>query len=192
MTTAADRKPTVKTRDIDGQPLSIVDGLFQADLVRVVYESLSRQSFSLSDYDSPTTSEVRHWKSEFALDAFAANPVLRLWHGRIVDQVREHFPGRLLELRRVHCNSHLYGDLQHAHVDITPGVTGLYFANSDWQDDWQGETIFYDRAGEPHTAVAPKPGRLLVFPGGLVHRGGVPSRKCFEPRLSVAYKFKAV
>ena len=54
----------------------------------------------------------------------------------------------------------------------------------------QGETVFYDRAGEPFHAVAPKPGRLLLFDGGIVHRGGVPSRKCFEPRLSVAFKFR--
>ena len=73
--------------------------------------------------------------------------------------------------------------------DIVPGVTALYFANPEWQDDWQGETVFYDRAGEPFHAVAPKPGRVLVFDGGIVHRGGVPSRKCFEPRLSVAFKF---
>ena len=54
----------------------------------------------------------------------------------------------------------------------------------------RGETIFYDHAGEPHTAVAPRPGRVLVFPADVVHRGGVPSRKCFSARLSVAFKFQ--
>jgi hypothetical protein len=28
-----------------------------------------------------------------------------------------------------------------------------------------------------------------VFDGGIVHRGGVPSRSCFAARLSVAFKF---
>ena len=181
---------TLKTREIDGQSLHILDGLFHADFVRLVFETMNRQSFRLSDYDSTETADVKHWKAEFALDSFETNPVLRLWHDQIVGRARACFAERSLGLERIHCNSHLYGDLQHAHVDLTPGVTALYFANTDWHDDWQGETIFYDRAGEPHSAVAPRPGRLLVFPGDMVHRGGVPSRKCFTARLSVAFKFK--
>jgi hypothetical protein len=180
----------MKAREIDGEPLHVIDGLFNPDLERMVFETLNRLPFSLSDYDNDATASIRHWKHEFALDAFTSNPVMRFWHDRIVDQTRGLFASRTLELHRLHCNSHLYGDLQHAHVDITPGVTALYYANIDWQDDWQGETIFYDRAGEPSAAVAPKPGRLAVFPGDMVHRGGVPSRKCFTPRLSVAFKFR--
>ena len=181
---------TAKKREIDGQVLHIFDGLFNADLVRLVFETLQRQSFRLADYDTMETADVKHWKVEFELDAFAANPVLRMWHDRIVSTARACFAERRVELQRIHCNSHLYGDLQHAHVDLTPGITALYFANTDWHDDWHGETIFYDRAGEPHTAVAPRPGRVLVFPADVVHRGGVPSRKCFSARLSVAFKFQ--
>jgi Rps23 Pro-64 3,4-dihydroxylase Tpa1-like proline 4-hydroxylase len=178
-------------RELDGQTIHVVDGLFNDGVVRMIFETLNRLAFTLSDYDSDETREVRHWKHEFAPEALAANPVLRLWHDGVVARTRELLPATVLELKRVHCNNHLYGDLQNAHTDIAPGATALYFANPTWQDDWQGETIFYDRAGEPCQAVAPKPGRLLVFDGGIVHRGGVPSRKCFEARLSVAFKFRA-
>jgi len=183
-------QPVVTTRDLDGQCIHVVDRLFGLDIVRVVFETFKRLAFTLSDYDSDETAYLRHWKVEFENDYFKANPVLALWHDAIVKRTRETFPSRRLAIGRIHCNNHLYGDLQHAHTDIAPGVTALYFANPEWQEDWQGETVFYDRAGEPFHAVAPKPGRLLLFDGGIVHRGGVPSRKCFEPRLSVAFKFR--
>jgi SM-20-related protein len=187
----AGAESVVKVRELDGQRLHVVDGLFDAGVVRLIFETLARQSFSLSDVDTEATRDIRHWKCEFPLDYFEANPALKMWHLRIVAKARELCAPARLELKRVHCNSHLYGDLQNAHTDISPGVTALYFANTTWQDDWQGETIFYDRAGEPFHAIAPKPGRLLVFAGEIVHRGGVPSRKCFEARLSVAFKFEA-
>lgn len=177
-------------RELDGRRVYVTDGLFAPDVVAMVFEILRRQSYGLSDYDTEATRNIRHWKCELAPDQLAQHPVLGRWHTAIVDRTREQFAGRALALGRVHCNSHLYGDLQNAHTDFDPGVTALYFANPRWHEDWQGETIFFDRAGEPFHAIAPRPGRLLAFDGGIVHRGGVPSRACFEARLSVAFKFR--
>lgn len=172
-----------------GRPLFVVDGLFKADLVQALHTILTKQSFSLSDYDTEATSRIRHWKSEFPPAFFAANPLLQHWHDAIVAKTRDLFAESDLTLDRVHANAHLFGDHQHAHIDADPGVTALYFANPDWDTDWQGETIFYAPNGEPWQALAPRPGRLAVFDGGIVHRGGVPSRSCFAARLSVAFKF---
>ena len=182
---------SVEARPLGTQRLFVVDGLFGADFVRVLHEILSRQSFSLSDYDTEATERIRHWKAEFAPEFFAANPVLRSWRDTVVAKAVELFAGTALKLERVHANSHLFGDHQHPHHDIVPGVTALYFANPDWERDWQGETIFYDLAGEPRHAVAPRPGRLAVFEGDILHRGGVPSRTSFAARYSVAFKFVA-
>ncbi|TAJ23976.1 MAG: hypothetical protein EPO67_24455 [Reyranella sp.] len=180
---------SVESRPLGEQRLFVVDGLFKPDFVRVLHEILSRQSFSLSDYDTEATERIRHWKSEFAPEFFAANPLLRSWHDSVVAKTAELFAGTTLKLERVHANAHLFGDHQNPHHDIVPGVTALYFANPDWEKDWQGETIFYDQAGEPRHAVAPLPGRLAVFEGGILHRGGVPARTSFGARTSVAFKF---
>ena len=186
-----DKTVLVRERRIDGEALFIVDGLFQPGFVRMLHELFDKLPFSRSDYDTDATKSVRHWKHEFAIEALTANPLLRPWHDAIVARTTDLFAGMDLELARVHCNNHPYGDLQHAHHDVVPGVTALYFANAEWQDVWQGEVLFYDRNGEPSHAVAPKPGRLVIFPGEMLHRGGVPSRACPEPRLSVAFKFGA-
>jgi len=176
-------------RSVDNHTIHVVDGLIGADMVRVMFTFLRALPFSLSDYDTDATEHILHWKHEFDLAKLASHPLLRVWHDRIVARTHALFADRPLKLSRVHVNCHPYGDLQHAHHDISPGVTALYFANVDWQDDWQGETIFYGGDGEPFHAVAPRPGRVLCFPGDLVHRGGVPSRACPEPRFSVAFKF---
>lgn len=183
--------PTVEARPLGGRSLFVVDGLFRPDFVRALYEILSRQSFSLSDYDTEATERIRHWKAEFPPAFFGANPLLKSWQDTVVARTGELFAGRAPRLERVHANSHLFGDHQHPHEDIVPGVTALYFANPDWERDWQGETIFYDGDGEPRHALAPLPGRLAVFDAAILHRGGVPSRAYFGARLSVAFKFAA-
>ena len=188
-----DSKVLVDIRELEGHRIYIVDGMFQPEIVQILYGILRKLPFSLSEYDNPATRHILHWKYEFALDGFAANPVYRIWHDNIVAKTNELFPKHRSKLFRVYCNNSLYGDHQNAHVDnedAIPDVTSLYFANAEWHDDWHGEILLYDTSGEPFYAVAPKPGRLLVFPGNIQHRGGVPSRTCFEPRLSVAFKFK--
>lgn len=181
--------PFVEARPVGERRLFVVDGLFKPDFVRALYLILLQQSFSLSDYDTEATERIRHWKSEFPPAFFAANPLLQVWHDIVVAKTTELFAGNTLVLDRVHANAHLFGDHQHAHIDADPGVTAIYYANPKWQDDWQGETIFYAPNGEPWHALAPKPGRLAVFEGNIVHRGGVPARSCFTARLSVAFKF---
>lgn len=181
----------VGERRVDGHPIHIVDGLFAPDLVRMLHEVLRKLEFSLSDYDTAETRDLLHWKHEFVPETLEKLPFLRIWRDAIVAKTNELFPGRNAVLARVHCNNQPYGDLQRAHQDINPGVTALYFANAEWNRDWQGEIVFFDRSEEPFYAVAPKPGRVVIFPGHILHRGGVPSRACFEPRLSVAFKFTA-
>lgn len=179
----------VGERRLDGNPIYIVDGLFAPDLVRVLHEMLQKLEYSLSDYDTIETRKQLHWKHEFTHESLQALPLLRAWCDTIVSRTKELFPSRKVFLSRVHCNNQPYGDLQRPHVDIPDGVTALYFANAEWEGDWQGELIFFDRNEEPFHAVAPKPGRVVIFSGDIRHRGGVPSRACFEPRLSVAFKF---
>lgn len=187
-----DNQAIVCVREVDGRCIYVVDDMFQPDMVQMLHEILRRLPFSLTEFDTTGTNARRHWNYEFPLGSLTSDPVLRMWHGLIVAKTIELFPKTRVDLSRVHCNNHLYGDLQNAHTDLVPGITSLYFANSKWSDDWHGETLLYGSSGEPIYAVAPKPGRLLMFAGDIVHRGGVPSRACFEPRLSVAFKFKTI
>ena len=189
METTAGSRETIATRDIDGRTLFIVDGLFDAPTVRLLHESFVRLPFTQSDFDTEATRHVRHWKFEFDPQGLEQSPVLRPWSRRVIATASRLLGAASLPIRRIYCNNVNFGDHQHLHVDGPDGTTALYFANAEWSPDWQGETLFCDSDGEPCSAVAPRPGRLVLFPSDCLHRSGVPAKTCLEPRLTVAFQF---
>jgi Rps23 Pro-64 3,4-dihydroxylase Tpa1-like proline 4-hydroxylase len=101
------------------------------------------------------------------------------------------FPGEALTDLRAYVNSSVYGDSYYSHRDCpetSQNVTVLYYANLIWQTDWGGETIFYNDDEDAVLAVSPRPGRVVVARGAILHRANVPTRSCYEERLTVAYK----
>ena len=101
------------------------------------------------------------------------------------------FPGEVLHDMRAYINSAVYGDSYFVHRDSpedSKDVTVLYYANLIWQPDWGGETIFYNDDNDAVLAVSPRPGRLVVSRAAILHRATVPTRVCYEERLTIAYK----
>jgi SM-20-related protein len=101
------------------------------------------------------------------------------------------FPGEALHDQRAYVNSAVYGDSYYIHRDSpadSNNVTVLYYANLVWEPDWGGETIFYKDDNDAVLAVSPRPGRLVISRGAILHRGTVPSQDCYEARLTIAYK----
>jgi SM-20-related protein len=101
------------------------------------------------------------------------------------------FPGEVLHDLRAYVNSAVYGDSYFVHRDSpedSKDVTVLYYANLIWQLDWGGETIFYNDDNDAVLAVSPRPGRLVVSRAAILHRATVPTRVCYEERLTIAYK----
>lgn len=182
-------EPTFRTRHLDERPLILIDGLFRPDFIKVLDDFLKSLRFSLADYDGEDSRHVLHWIHEFSLEDVTRHPLLNFLHSRISSATEEACAKPHIQLKRVHCNTSLYGDMQFPHRDITPGMTWLYYSNPVWQPNWMGETIFYDSRSEPVYAVFPRPGRVVVFAADILHRGGVPSRECVEARRSLAFKF---
>lgn len=74
---------------------------------------------------------------------------------------------------RVWCNLTTYMTDCHYHVDwyeSRGALTCLYYANTTWEKNWGGETIFCNRDDEPELAVAAEPNRMVIFPARLNHR----------------------
>jgi hypothetical protein len=75
--------------------------------------------------------------------------------------------------------------------DRRPGsYTLLYYPNPEWDDEWDGQTLFYDNDGEIALSVRLRPNRAVFFDSRILHRGTAPGRLCTGLRVSVAYKLE--
>ncbi len=104
------------------------------------------------------------------------------------EAVAEHF-GALVP-RRTHINCIQAGERRHPHIDAPHAdlVVGVAVLNERWERDWHGELSFYD-GDDIALTVAPRPGRLVLFHGRLLHRGGVPIPGCPEVRYALVQKY---
>jgi hypothetical protein len=129
---------------------------------------------------------ARFWRMELSADpAF-----LQIW-----EEARarcEALAGCPLRVTQLYANGHTYGMGGNPHTDDRrPGsYTLLYYPNPEWQEEWDGQTLFYDNDGEIALSVRLRPNRAVFFDSRILHRGTAPSRLCTGLRVSVAYKLE--
>jgi hypothetical protein len=168
--------------------LLIVDRLLDPDAATAIFHHLRIQSYTLDDSDRVDTQEYNHFKHDFATGEGADDPIVHLMAAKAREIMLAHGIecGAIL---RIYANLNMFGDFQFAHHD-GDGWTALLFANPEWLEDWGGEFLAYGGAAMPFAyAIAPRPGGMLIFDGLIHHRGGVPSKFCHLPRITLAIKF---
>jgi hypothetical protein len=91
---------------------------------------------------------------------------------------------------RVHINCITPGERRHRHIDGARDrvYVAVLFANRAWDASWAGDLTFF-ADGQEALRIAPRPGRIVVFDGSIVHLGGVPTLDCPEVRYAIAHKF---
>src|SRR5262245_48323598 len=114
---------TIRKHDVGDRAVLVIDGSFDEPFVRMLYYFMSRLPFSLSDYDSEETKHIRHWKYEFDLTSLPPFPLVSELLARCTSFAHDLYSSKQLKLNRMHCNLHLYGDLQYPHIDLARGVT---------------------------------------------------------------------
>ena len=111
-------------------------------------------------------------------------PLADIWEAMQDGPVHGH------HLVRCYANAHTFGVEGFLHAD-TPkddNYTSLLYLNPVWKKEWAGELLFFDDAGDTFFTVSPKPGRVLVFSGNVVHAARAVARSCPAIRVSVAFK----
>ncbi|HWY62436.1 MAG TPA: 2OG-Fe(II) oxygenase [Rhizomicrobium sp.] len=116
-------------------------------------------------------------------------PLMADFMARLGCIAEEMFAGERFRPQRAYINHSLYGDAYQMHRDLS-AVTVLYYANLFWEADWGGETIYFDDNNDAQLVVSPRPGRMVVSRGAILHRGTVPTRDCKQARLTIAYKLR--
>ncbi|WP_295631531.1 2OG-Fe(II) oxygenase [Novosphingobium sp.] len=176
------------TREIDGERVHIIDGLLDPVIIGMFERLVVDLPYFRSNYDKSKDEPGRHLRHDFGKSMIETFPLLGGFRDDVLARVRQIDAGRGETIEQFFALDQYFGAVQYPHHDTPGGMTALYFANADWEPDWQGELVFYDKSGEASMLVAPKPGRLCLFNGEIVHRGGVPSPLCRTQRFTVVIK----
>tara|TARA_R110000823_G_scaffold204830_2_gene335836 strand:- start:1263 stop:1850 length:588 start_codon:yes stop_codon:yes gene_type:complete len=91
---------------------------------------------------------------------------------------------------QVNVSDHSTVDMVHSDSwNLNEKYTVLYYANSEWDKDYGGETLFYDAINlEIVAAIKPIPGRFVVFDSAIPHSARPPQMNCPYKRYTVATK----
>ena len=73
----------------------------------------------------------------------------------------------------------------HAHSDTEKVI--LYYAALEWEDHWEGETMFFAEDGEIEFVNKYVPGRVIVFDGQMPHPIRAPSHAGPQFRLTATW-----
>lgn len=176
--------------EIEGRALWVFDDLLEPREIASLAAAFDGGAFTRNEIARPDTQQFKHWALNVALDVAQQLPL----HRAMLDALGGVLSaGTRYRAYRAYCNYATYGDVLFTHTDAQPGsqeLTALWFVAREWNVEWGGETLFFNSRQDAEFVVSPRPGRLVVFDGSLLHCGRPPTRICFAPRYTFAYKLE--
>jgi len=182
-------EPKIRKSLISGRELFVCDHMVEPMMVQQVGNLVRNLHYLRKEKSRPGVPGLAA-VSDIPAERIGSDPFLR----GIRQAVERLFVGEQFFDQRAYVNCSVYGDGYYLHRDCAQHekhVTALYYANLEWQTDWGGETIYYTDEEDAELVVMPKPGRLLIARGAILHRGTVPTRICYEERYTLAYKLNS-
>ena len=185
----SDFQPT-KSFKVDGRPIFIFDDLVNKSVIDEITMALSGAAFTHNEIARPDVEAHRHWALNMPLEKSNPLPIVQIANRVIASLFTQKY-----QVYRTYCNVALHGDMLYPHTDCMPDakeMTALWFIQDEWNYEWGGETIFYNKDNDAEVVVTPKPGRLAIFDGAINHAGNAPHKVCTKPRYTFALKYEKV
>ena len=182
------RRASTTTRTLADGRVHVIDGIFTAAEAAALAASITRLPFARNQRSSFDAPDAAFWAARLTPTSAAQTG----YYDRLVGAIRSVRPeSKKLRLYTSYINANSFGDMLYPHRDAErPGdLTALVFANAEWKLEWGGELLFYDDGGDAIACVSPRPGRVAVFSGQLLHTGTPPTRACYAARLTFVFKF---
>lgn len=112
------------------------------------------------------------------------------WYFDVFEMVEEKIQNDLY-LQAIYINVQYYGCNGTTHTDGGKDneYTILVMSNPKWEEDWGGEFQLMRDFDTPIETHKYTPGRVLILPGGIPHRGLAPL-KPYIYRTSIAYRIE--
>ena len=183
------------------KPIHVFDSLLSKEALSGVQDFFSGSIRWRYGWPQGTKDPFSHWSHDF-LGAALANqenleeklcgnaefgPVARIWR----DLKEGPFHGH--HLVRCYANAHTFGVEGHPHYDVVDksqvdNFTAVVYINPVWKVEWAGELALIDETGDVFFSILPKPGRVAIIPGEVLHAARGVSRSCPAIRVSLAFK----
>lgn len=173
---------------IDSKEIKVIDDAFSRDLLIENYKYVKKCPFYYFDYsyfDDPLAATPigngTQWVHPINIHECEVYPIFKEYSALIKTLTGFN------SMDRSHINCHFFGDVRNPHIDKGQ-INGLLFLTTEWSPEWGGEIIFYENR-VPKLVLEPLPGRLVIFDGSILHKGGVPSKSSTMPRYTLTTKF---
>ena len=181
---------SVDYRKVGSTEVFVVDGLFSESILKRLHLQLQVAGYSLCSATSNASTEWNETMTELDVEDFVSDEFGRI----LVSEVNAlNIDRRHLNASKVLVNSIRSGDVSFVHKDSDKDseYSVLVYVNPLWEEDWAGETIFYDTQSEPVTAVSFRPGRVVIFPSKVLHRAGIQMSTCQDFRYTLSIRMHA-
>ncbi len=175
---------------VDGRPIFVFDDLLEKSVIDEITVALSNAAFTHTEVARPDVEAHKHWAYNMSLEKSQHLPLVTM-----ANQVINTLFVNKYKLYRSYCNVASHGDMLYPHTDCQPDakeLTALWFVQDEWNYEWGGETLFYNKENDAEVVVTPKPGRLAIFDGAIEHAGNAPHKVCTKPRYTFALKYELV
>ncbi|MBT0584858.1 2OG-Fe(II) oxygenase [Alteromonas oceanisediminis] len=179
--------PTYHTL-VDNRPIWVFDDICTLSEIKHLYSGLDNSAYKRNEVARPDTQEHKHWAVNLAEPQILALPLYQKLIAA-VNQVTE----AQYQAYRGYCNHAAFGDMLFTHTDCLPSsneMTALVYVAPEWDIEWGGETLFFNKNDDCAFACTPKPGRVVLFHGAIKHVGRPPNRICYKPRFTLAFKLE--
>jgi hypothetical protein len=182
-----------RVQDMEWGPLFVFDNALESDDIKTI---LKLQNAGKSDEKGSSTGartpETPHYGIEMSPRIFNGSGL----HWKLRTEIESRYRCRTVATKRIYITESRYGENTLIHADWWDGkkrgdlgITSILFLNPVWKLEWGGELLFFDRKRDALHCVAPKPGRLALFPSSTLHRGGIPSRLFYDTRRALVVMF---
>jgi hypothetical protein len=175
--------------ELDHRSVDIFDNVFEFKDSSGIFDYVKKSRYKLDRTPSYAVVQSQHFVT--LLSEYNIFDLLHIEFFKS-DVIQTIVKENQFRLHRAYVNLSTAQDIYHYHVDSTNDLdkTMLYYCNTYWEENWEGETHFGDNnAKEIVASVSFKPNRLVLFNGSIPHKSSQPSFFAKEYRFVLTLKF---
>ena len=162
--------------------IEVYDDFFENEIQKEIFDRLIKPHWGI-DGGTPNKPEI-FWHYD-GLEGPNHNGYFSEY---IYEKICKNLDKDFKSVERIYANGQTAGQCGTPHYD-DGDLTFLYYPNHEWNPNWQGHLIFFDKDGDEVSKIVEyKSNRAVLFPGTIKHYADAPSRFFNGLRISLAYK----